>query len=161
MARYSARSKRSERQRFTMRWIRIALLAGLAVAAAGGWLSREAPRGASAGVGAEVSSESVREWGPARTEPAATGLPVEARQTLRLIAAGGPFPYDRDGMTFQNRERRLPAQPPGYYREYTVLTPGSPDRGARRIVSGGNPPVEFYYTDDHYRSFRQVEVPRP
>jgi guanyl-specific ribonuclease Sa len=88
-------------------------------------------------------------------------LPAEARQTLRLIEAGGPFPYDRDGATFQNRERRLPAQPPGYYREYTVTTPGSPDRGARRIVSGGNPPVEFYYTDDHYRSFRRIEVPHP
>lgn len=104
---------------------------------------------------------SASEWGSAAAEPDATGLPVEARQTLRLIAAGGPFPYDRDGMTFQNRERRLPTQPPGYYREYTVLTPGSSDRGARRIVSGGNPPVEFYYTDDHYRSFRQVEVPHP
>ncbi len=138
-----------------MRWIRIALLAGLAVAAASGWLSREAPRGA--GAGAEAASE----WGTAASQPDTNGLPVEARQTLRLIAAGGPFPYDRDGMTFQNRERRLPLQPPGYYREYTVLTPGSSDRGARRIVSGGNPPVEYYYTDDHYRSFRQVEVPRP
>jgi ribonuclease T1 len=140
-----------------MRWIRIALLAGLAVAAAGGWLSREAPRGASA----EVSPEPALEEGPATAEPAATGLPVEAQQTLRLIVADGPFPYDRDGTTFHNRERRLPAQPPGYYREYTVLTPGSPDRGARRIVSGGNPPVEFFYTDDHYRSFRRLEVPRP
>jgi ribonuclease T1 len=138
-----------------MRWIRIALLVGLAVAAASGWLSRETPRGASAG--AEVASER----GNAASPHDLNGLPVEARQTLRLIATGGPFPYDRDGTTFHNRERRLPAQPPGYYREYTVSTPGSSDRGARRIVSGGNPPVEFYYTDDHYRSFRRLEVSRP
>ena len=138
-----------------MRWIRIALLAGLAVAAAGGWLSREAPRGAGAGV--EVASER----GSGASQPDTFGLPVEARQTLRLIAAGGPFPYDRDGTTFQNREGRLPVQPPGYYREYTVSTPGLSDRGARRIVSGGDPPVEFYYTDDHYRSFRRLEVPHP
>jgi guanyl-specific ribonuclease Sa len=138
-----------------MRWIRIALLVGLAVAAAGGWLSRETPRGTGAGPGIASERDS------AASLPHSTGLPAEARQTLRLIAAGGPFPYDRDGATFQNRERRLPAQSPGYYREYTVTTPGSSDRGARRIVSGGNPPVEFYYTDDHYRSFRRIEVPHP
>jgi guanyl-specific ribonuclease Sa len=143
-----------------MRWIRIALLAGLAVAAASGWLSRETPRGSSA------EPPIASDWGSAAAPletagPDSAGLPAEARQTLRLIAGGGPFPYDRDGSHFQNRERRLPAQPPGYYREYTVPTPGSPDRGARRIVSGGNPPVEFYYTDDHYRSFRRIEVPRP
>jgi guanyl-specific ribonuclease Sa len=138
-----------------MRWIRIALLVGLAAAAASGWLSREAPRGSYSGP--DVATEG----GPAAAQPDDSGLPAEARRTLRLIEAGGPFPYDRDGTTFQNRERRLPAQPPGFYREYTVPTPGSPDRGARRIVSGGNPPVEFYYTDDHYRSFRRIEVPRP
>ena len=131
------------------------MLAGLAVAAASGWLSRETPRGANSGT--EVATE----WGTAASHPDSSGLPPEAQQTLRLIAAGGPFPYDRDGTTFQNRERRLPAQPAGYYREFTVVTPGSSDRGARRIVSGGNPPVEFYYTDDHYRSFRQIEVPHP
>ena len=131
----------------------MALLTGLAVAAVSGWLSRETPRGA--------GTEALPERGTASSQLDAYGLPAEARQTLRLIAAGGPFPYDRDGATFHNRERRLPAQPPGYYREYTVLTPGSPDRGARRIVSGGSPPVVYYYTDDHYRSFRQIEVPRP
>ena len=138
-----------------MRWIRIALLVGLAVAAASGWLSRERPRGS--GNGPEVAAER----DSAAPQPDIAGLPAEARQTLRLIAAGGPFPYDRDGTTFQNREGRLPRQSPGYYREYTVMTPGSSDRGARRIVSGGNPPVEFYYSDDHYRSFRRIEVPRP
>jgi guanyl-specific ribonuclease Sa len=83
-------------------------------------------------------------------------LPAEARETLKLIDAGGPFPYRRDGITFQNREGRLPDQPRGYYREYTVPTPGSRDRGARRIVSGGKPPSVFYYTADHYKSFRLI-----
>jgi guanyl-specific ribonuclease Sa len=85
------------------------------------------------------------------------GLPAEAEQTLRRIVAGGPFDYRQDGAVFENRERRLPAQPRGYYHEYTVPTPGSGDRGARRIVAGGDPPVEFFYTDDHYRSFRRVD----
>ena len=84
-------------------------------------------------------------------------LPPEARETLRLIDAGGPFPYRRDGIVFQNRERRLPEQPRGYYREYTVPTPGSRDRGARRIVAGDKPPVVFYYTADHYTSFRRIQ----
>jgi guanyl-specific ribonuclease Sa len=87
-------------------------------------------------------------------------LPPEAEQTLRLIEQGGPFPYDRDGVTFQNRERRLPERPRGYYREYTVRTPGENDRGARRIVTGGDPPEVYYYTDDHYRSFRKLEMDR-
>jgi guanyl-specific ribonuclease Sa len=84
-------------------------------------------------------------------------LPPEARETLRLIDAGGPFPYRRDGIVFQNRERRLPEQPLGHYREYTVPTPGSSDRGARRIVTGGKPPAVFYYTADHYKSFLRIE----
>jgi len=87
-------------------------------------------------------------------------LPPEAVSTLEAIEQGGPFPYDRDGTVFQNREGRLPAMPRGYYREYTVMTPGSPDRGARRIVAGGQPPEVLYYTDDHYRSFRRLEMQR-
>ena len=87
-------------------------------------------------------------------------LPPEAIATLQAIEQGGPFPYSRDGAVFQNRERRLPERPRGYYREYTVPTPGESDRGARRIVAGGNPPEVFYYTADHYRSFRQVEIRR-
>ncbi len=83
-------------------------------------------------------------------------LPAEARETLELIARGGPFPYRKDGSVFQNREQNLPAAPRGYYREYTVPTPGAADRGARRIVTGGTPPSVWYYTDDHYRSFRAV-----
>ncbi|MDP2825212.1 MAG: ribonuclease domain-containing protein [Sulfuritalea sp.] len=84
-------------------------------------------------------------------------LPAETRATLKLIDAGGPFPYRRDGIVFRNRERRLPEQAKGYYREYTVPTPGSGDRGARRIVTGDKPPAVFYYTADHYRSFRRIQ----
>lgn len=85
-------------------------------------------------------------------------LPREAHDVLRRIAAGGPFDHRQDGSTFQNRENRLPKQPRGYYREYTVETPGSDDRGARRIVTGGDPPSEYFYSDDHYRSFRRFDV---
>ncbi len=87
----------------------------------------------------------------------AAALPEEARTTLNLIDAGGPFPHRRDGIVFQNRERRLPEQAKAYYREYTVPTPGRGDRGARRIVTGDKPPVVFYYTADHYKSFRRIE----
>ncbi len=81
-------------------------------------------------------------------------LPSEARQTLRLIKDGGPFPYARDGIVFGNFEKRLPLRNRGYYREYTVKTPWRNDRGARRIVAGAE--GEFYYTDDHYRTFRRI-----
>ena len=84
-------------------------------------------------------------------------LPPEAHDTLALIARGGPFPHRQDGATFQNRERRLPAQARGYYREYTVRTPGERTRGARRIVTGGDPASQYWYTDDHYASFRRFE----
>lgn len=84
----------------------------------------------------------------------ASALPAEARRTLRLIDDGGPYPYPQDGGVFQNRERILPRKASGYYREYTVETPGSDDRGARRIVAGQA--GERYYTDDHYGSFRLV-----
>lgn len=81
-------------------------------------------------------------------------LPPEAAETLDLIDAGGPFPEDRDGVTFENREDLLPDHPVGYYKEYTVPTPGSDDRGARRIVVGEA--GEYYYTGDHYRSFSRI-----
>ncbi len=81
-------------------------------------------------------------------------LPPQAARTLALIKAGGPFPYDRDGVVFGNRERLLPAQKRGYYREYTVQTPRARNRGARRIVAGV--PGEYYYTADHYRSFQRI-----
>ncbi|MEV6718676.1 ribonuclease domain-containing protein [Lentzea sp. NPDC051208] len=84
-------------------------------------------------------------------------LPAEAAQTWKLIEAKGPFPYPRnDGVTFQNREKRLPAKDSGYYKEYTVPTPGSPDRGARRLVTGSE--KEVFYTGDHYSSFVVVDV---
>jgi ribonuclease T1 len=81
-------------------------------------------------------------------------LPIEARATLELVKANGPFPYRQDGRTFSNREKLLPSRPRGYYREYTVRTPGERDRGARRIVAGSG--GEYYYTEDHYRSFRRI-----
>lgn len=85
-------------------------------------------------------------------------LPREARDTLALIRAGGPFPYERDGVRFGNRERLLPLKAGDHYREYTVRTPGARNRGARRIVCGGpaRTPDACYYTDDHYRSFKKV-----
>jgi guanyl-specific ribonuclease Sa len=86
-------------------------------------------------------------------------LPPEAIDALGRIERGGPFAHRQDGATFQNRERLLPPQPRGYYHEYTVETPGSRDRGARRIVSGGTPPAEYFYSDDHYRSFRRFLPP--
>jgi ribonuclease T1 len=81
-------------------------------------------------------------------------LPREARTTLTLIHQGGPFPYPRDGIVFANRERRLPSASRGTYREYTVPTPGSRDRGAKRIIAEGN--RQFWYTADHYRTFRRI-----
>ncbi len=103
----------------------------------------------------------------ARTEGPAEGvntvalavLPPEARETRRLISSGGPFPYEKDGTVFGNRERLLPAEARGFYREYTVKTPGLKHRGARRIVCGGREPtrpLNCYYTADHYASFRRI-----
>jgi ribonuclease T1 len=93
-------------------------------------------------------------------EIAVAELPREARATLELIKSGGPFPYRKDGSIFANRERHLPRQPRGYYREFTVRTPSERDRGARRIVAGRGTDFassgEYYYTDDHYNSFRRI-----
>jgi ribonuclease T1 len=90
---------------------------------------------------------------------ALASLPSQAQTTYQLILAGGPFPYPKDGVVFGNRERILPAKARGYYREYTVKTPGSRNRGARRIVCGGKPPTQpdtCFYTDDHYASFKRI-----
>lgn len=127
----------------------LVLLALLAVSA---WLQR-AP---SVVVPAADDAAAVRT--PAAELP--SFLPPEARATLRLIAAGGPFPHRQDGSVFANREGHLPRRPNGYYREYTVATPGLGHRGARRIVTGGQPPEVYYYTDDHYESFRRWEMSR-
>jgi guanyl-specific ribonuclease Sa len=138
------------------RWLRIALLLAVVVAVMQ-WIdsrpSQVEPR-ANDGVAAEAAPTG----DAARASRYPGFLPPEAVATLEQIERGGPFPYDRDGSVFQNRERRLPDQPRGYYREYTVETPGARDRGARRIVTGGQPPEVYYYTDDHYRSFRRLEI---
>ncbi|SJN44460.1 Guanyl-specific ribonuclease Sa [Psychrobacter sp. JB385] len=84
---------------------------------------------------------------------------AQVDKTIALIQQGGPFPYpQKDGTTFYNREGKLPAQSQGYYREYTVPTPGLSHRGARRIVTGGYPPTVYYLTVDHYESFRRLQV---
>jgi ribonuclease T1 len=90
---------------------------------------------------------------------ALSSLPSQAGDTLDLIHSGGPFPYSQDGTVFQNREGILPAESSSYYHEYTVITPGSPDRGARRLIGGGTKtdPAHVYYTGDHYASFCEVD----
>ncbi|KRD73608.1 ribonuclease domain-containing protein [Lysobacter sp. Root983] len=118
------------------------------------WSQRQAPLPAPTASPAASRSAPV----PVAAGNAATDfLPAEAHEVLARIARGGPYQHRQDGGTFQNRERRLPPQPRGYYREYTVETPGENDRGARRIVTGGDPPSEYYYSDDHYRSFRRFD----
>ncbi|MFZ2302009.1 MAG: ribonuclease domain-containing protein [Gallionella sp.] len=118
-------------------------------------------------------AHSLRFWGvllaallwlpPGQAEPVAqfdlptiavANLPVEVRDTLQTIKRGGPLAYPRDGVVFKNYERILPKQPRGYYREYTVKTPGARNRGARRIISGKV--NEYYYTADHYKTFKRI-----
>ena len=104
----------------------------------------------------------VQAKGPATADDVATvsvtELPVQGSQTYGLIRQGGPFPHEKDGVVFGNRERLLPPHQRGYYREYTVRTPGVSHRGTRRIVCGGQPktPDACYYTADHYESFRRI-----
>lgn len=112
------------------------------------------------GVGSQakgVADEQVR-GGPANV--ALASLPIEAQRTQQLIKSGGPFPYpQKDGTAFGNRERQLPRHERGFYREYTVPTPGLRSRGARRIVCGGRQPTlpeACFYTDDHYTSFKRI-----
>jgi ribonuclease T1 len=113
-------------------WLRLLLIAWLAIG----------------GVLGQARDNAVNDW------VALADLPHEAQQTLALIKDGGPFPYSRDGIVFGNYEKRLPLHERGYYREYTVPTPARRDRGARRIIAGRD--QEFYYTADHYRSFRRI-----
>jgi ribonuclease T1 len=133
--------------------------------ACGGWLAmlRLALLLVALGLGTACAREEAPVRGAqAIADVSLAALPAEAQQTLVLIRQGGPFPYRKDGSVFGNRERLLPAKPRGYYTEYTVPTPGSRDRGARRIVAGkgetGNPATggEYYYTNDHYRSFKRI-----
>ncbi len=117
------------------------LLAGLA----GGTQAKEAPPTAK----------------PALAEISLSELPVQAQETHRLVLAGGPFPNAKDGVVFGNRERLLPSKARGFYREYTVRTPGARNRGARRLVCGGTPPTSpevCYYTGDHYASFQRIRA---
>ena len=90
-------------------------------------------------------------------EISAAELPAQALATIELIRKGGPYPHQRDGLVFGNFEKRLPLRERGYYREYTVRTPGATGRGARRIVAGKG--GELYYTEDHYESFRRIKEP--
>lgn len=92
--------------------------------------------------------------GTALAEIPVAALPREAQQTLQTIKRGGPFAFERDGVVFGNYERRLPQRSRGYYHEYTVPTPGVRNRGARRIIAGAG--AEYYYSDDHYRSFKRI-----
>jgi ribonuclease T1 len=119
-------------------------LIGLVVLVVAGWFVREASTGTA--LPGDRSGLQVK---------ALSTLPREAADTWRLIEKGGPFKSNRDGVVFENREKRLPAKPGSYYREYTVPTPGSNDRGARRLVHGQE--RELYYTDDHYVSFVLVD----
>ena len=105
-----------------------------------------------------IPPATAREYAAERHEVAVAALPREARDALARIRSGGPFPFERDGATFGNRERTLPMHKRGFYREYTVSTPGARNRGARRIVCGGvrSAPEVCYYSDDHYASFRRI-----
>jgi ribonuclease T1 len=97
-------------------------------------------------------------WQTASASVTLEQLPLQGRETYQRILQGGPFPYEKDGVVFGNRERLLPLEKRGYYREYTVKTPSSRDRGARRIVCGGETtaPDACFYTADHYASFRKI-----
>ncbi|GHF61703.1 guanyl-specific ribonuclease Sa [Amycolatopsis bartoniae] len=127
------------------RRITVALI-GLLVLVLGGWLVKDL------GSGSGTSGDT----GSGMATKALSALPPEAGQTWRLIQRGGPFPYPRnDGVVFDNREKRLPVKQSGYYHEYTVPTPGSSDRGSRRLITGES--RELYYTGDHYASFVIVD----
>lgn len=102
-----------------------------------------------------LEDDSAAPSAPPAAAPAVSSEGAAIGAVLAAIEAGEPLPYEEDGQTFQNREGLLPQQPIGYYREYTVETPGSPDRGARRLVIGSG--GETYYTDDHYASFTQID----
>lgn len=159
-------------QRRGNRWIAWLLL-GLVVA--GAWMAwpRPAPQaiGERAGDGAPSPTVAAAPAPPVHVPPVRPQadlaaplpgfLPAETARTIALIRRGGPFPHRQDGSVFRNREGHLPRKPRGWYREYTVDTPGLTHRGARRIITGGDPPREWYYTGDHYDSFRRFEIEEP
>ncbi|MFI6443659.1 ribonuclease domain-containing protein [Kitasatospora sp. NPDC050543] len=125
---------------------------------AGATGARAPSAGASSAGSTSARASSARPWVPTDSvlaDVCQSRLPGQARDTLTLIAAGGPFPYRSDGVVFGNREGRLPGRRTGYYHEYTVLTPGSADRGTRRIVTGAV--GEEYWTGDHYATFQEID----
>jgi ribonuclease T1 len=130
------------------------VLTGCATSGAGNGSSPGSPGSTATAAAGSPGASGVPSWARGMPVVGVGRLPAQARDTLRIIDAGGPFPYRQDGTVFGNRERLLPPQPRGHYHEYTVPTPGSPDRGARRIVTGES--RETYYTDDHYRTFKAV-----
>jgi ribonuclease T1 len=105
---------------------------------------------------AGYTARAVHDRQPGQQVVALSTLPVQARQTVTLIKRGGPFPYPEDGSVYDNRNRRLPAEPLGYYHEYTVPTPGEADRGERRIITARN--GRYYWTADHYVTFRRINL---
>jgi guanyl-specific ribonuclease Sa len=151
---------------FNRRRITAALI-GLLVLVLGGWLVKDVTCGGSPSSPAPGTSASAPARGGGAVPGADSGLPVkalsalppQATDTWKLIEKGGPYPYPRnDDVVFENREKRLPAKKSGYYHEYTVKTPGSADRGARRLITGQA--HELYYTGDHYASFVVVDATR-
>ncbi|MEU5265949.1 ribonuclease domain-containing protein [Amycolatopsis sp. NPDC021455] len=151
---------------FNRRRITAALI-GLLVLVLGGWLVKDVLSDGSPSSTAPSTSASAPARGGGAVPGADSGLPVkalsalppQAADTWKLIEKGGPYPYPRnDDVVFENREKRLPAKKSGYYHEYTVKTPGSADRGARRLITGQA--RELYYTGDHYASFVVVDAAR-
>lgn len=154
----SDRGSRTRPYRGTRTWMSL-LVTGALAAAAFWYQSHPGTSDPQTGTTATQSAPGIS--APARSDALPAFLPAEARQTLALIARGGPFPHPQDGGVFGNYEGRLPAQPRGWYHEYTVDTPGLAHRGTRRIITGGSPPRAYWYTDDHYASFRPFQVPGP
>lgn len=154
---------------FNRRRITAALI-GLLVLVVGGWLLKDVFSGSSAAPAPSTgtsSASSTARPANAKLPGADSGLPVkalsalptQATDTWKLIEKGGPYPYPRnDGVVFENREKALPRKQSGYYHEFTVKTPGSPDRGARRLITGQA--QELYFTENHYASFVVVDPGR-
>lgn len=123
------------------------------------WVNRVGTWAVAAVLALSAGTFLVQARSPSSTSVVLTGLPVQGQAVMAQIREGGPFRYDKDGTVFGNRERLLPTQTRGYYREYTVPTPGLSHRGARRIVCGGRQPRQpdaCFYTEDHYSSFRLI-----
>jgi ribonuclease T1 len=151
---YSASTAPNKVSRLTrFKTCSIAFLSGVILTVASGWLPDEAL----------ARRHAEPEASTAETVVALSNLPSQAQDVYQRIHAGGPFRYSKDGVVFGNRERVLPRQQRGYYREYTVPTPGERNRGARRIVCGGKDarqPETCFYSQDHYQSFKEIDPRR-